>query len=128
MCCFGDFNIVHFPSERMGVTCMTLAMEKFFEFIEDLNKIDLPLEGSSYTWSSGIDQPLMSKIDRALVTPDWEEHYLDVIQKILPRLISYHSPILLEAGGMVRGKSPFRFENMWLKTDGFVNKVQSWWS
>ena len=29
---------------------------------------------------------------------------------------------------MARGESPFRFENMWLKTDGFVDRVQSWWS
>ena len=29
---------------------------------------------------------------------------------------------------MARGKSPFRFENMWLKTKGFVDRVQSWWN
>ena len=29
---------------------------------------------------------------------------------------------------MARGKSPFRFENMWLKMDGFVNRVDSWWN
>ena len=29
---------------------------------------------------------------------------------------------------MARGKSLFRFENMWLKTEGFVDKVQSWWN
>ena len=29
---------------------------------------------------------------------------------------------------MARGKSPFRFEDMWLKTDGFVDRVSSWWN
>ena len=29
---------------------------------------------------------------------------------------------------MERGKSPFRFENMWLKTDEFVDRVYSWWN
>lgn len=28
---------------------------------------------------------------------------------------------------MVRGESPFRFENMWLKTEGFVERVKSLW-
>ena len=29
---------------------------------------------------------------------------------------------------MSRGKSPFRFENMWLKVEGFVDKVCHWWN
>ena len=29
---------------------------------------------------------------------------------------------------MARGKIPFRFDNMWLKTDGFIDRVQSWWN
>ena len=29
---------------------------------------------------------------------------------------------------MSRGKSPFRFENLWLKIDGFVDRVQFWWN
>lgn len=101
---------------------MTPAMENFSEFIKDLNLIYLSLEGGSYTWSSGTDQPLMSRIDKSMVTSEM------VIQRILPRPISYHSPTLLKAWGMARGKSHFSFENMWLKTDGFVDRVQSEWN
>ena len=54
----------------MGGSCLTLAMENFSEFIKELSLIDLPLERESYTWSSGSNQPLMSRIDRALVSHD----------------------------------------------------------
>ncbi|KAL0011411.1 hypothetical protein SO802_006519 [Lithocarpus litseifolius] len=127
-CCIGDFNVVRFPSERSGTSRLSPAMEQFSEFIEDLNLIDLPLEGGRFTWSSGSDQQSMSRIDRVLVSHEWDEHYPDVIQRILPRPVSDHFPILVEVGGMARGKSPFRFENMWLKTDGFTERVYSWWN
>ena len=45
----------------------------------------------------------------------------------MPRLLSNHFPIVLEGGSFQRGRRPFRFENMWLKDEGFVERVRSWW-
>ena len=61
----------------------------------------------------------MSRIDKVLMSHDWEDHYPNVIQRVLPCPILDNFPILVEAGGILRGKNPFRFENMWLKMDGF---------
>uniref|UniRef100_A0A2N9HPF7 Endonuclease/exonuclease/phosphatase domain-containing protein n=1 Tax=Fagus sylvatica TaxID=28930 RepID=A0A2N9HPF7_FAGSY len=127
-CIFGDFNVVRFPSERRGCVRVTPAMEEFSDFIDGYNLIDLPLNGGLYSWCNGAANPSMSRIDRVLVSTDWEEHYPDVVQKLMPKPISDHNPVLLEAGGMARGKSSFKFENMWLKVPEFVDKVQNWWS
>jgi hypothetical protein len=127
-CVFGDFNLARFQSERRGCTRVSTSMVEFSDFIEDLNLVDLSLNGGCYTWSSGSANPSMSWIDRVLVTPEWEEQYPNVVQKLMPRPLSDHSAILLEAGGMVRGKSSFKFENMWLKVPDFLDKVWGWWS
>jgi exonuclease III len=127
-CIFGDFNVVRFPSERRGCVRINPAMVDFSDFIEGFHLVDLPLNGGLYTWCNGSANPSMSRIDRVLVSTDWEKHYPDVVQKLLPKPISDHNPVLLEAGGMARGKSSFKFENMWLKAPDFVDKVQEWWS
>jgi exonuclease III len=127
-CIFGDFNVVRFSSERRGCVRVTPAMEEFSDFIDGFNLIDLPLNGGLYSWCNGAANPSMSRIDRVLVSTDWEEHYSDVVQKLMPKPISDHNPVLLEAGGMARGKGSFKFENMWLKVPEFVDKVQQWWS
>ena len=91
----------------MGGSRLTSAMENFSEFIEELSLLDLPLEGGSYTWSSGSDQSSMSRIDRVLVSHDWEDYYPDVIQRVLLHPISDHFPILVEAGRILRGEKSF---------------------
>ena len=45
-------------------------------------------------------------------------------QRRPPRLLSNHFPILLECDVVRRGRSPFRFENTWLKAGGFIDFVK----
>ena len=41
----------------------------------------------------------------------------------MPSVLSDHFPILLEGGSQRKGRIPFRFENMWLRVDNFVDNV-----
>ena len=44
----------------------------------------------------------------------------------MSRLLLDHFLAVLEGGSFHRGKRLFRFENMWLKDDSFVDRVRSW--
>ena len=124
-CVFGDFNIIRYPAEHLGCNLFSPAMFNFSDFIERNFLVDLPLVEGEYMWFRDSVNPSMSRIDRVLVSTNWEEHFSDVIQRPLPHAVSNHCTILVEARGMARGKSPFKFENMWLKVEGFVDQQLS---
>ena len=102
-------------------------MRKFSEIIEDLELRDLPLQGGSFTWKGGLNNQSHSRLAQFLVSNEWEDHFSGTVQCVLPKPVSDHFPILLDGGGVRSGLMPFRFENMWLKEEGFKEKVQEWW-
>jgi hypothetical protein len=123
-CVGGDFNTVHYPSERAGTTNISPGMNDFSDFIFHSGLIDLPLEDGSFTWSNSLSK---SRLDRFLFSPSLEDHFSRIVQRRLPRTLSDHFPISLSCGFMQRGKSPFRFENMWLTVEGFSDRIKGWW-
>ncbi len=66
----------------------------------------------------------MSRLDRFLVSPDWEEHFSNVHHKLFPRPLSDHFPILLDISGLPSVKGSFKFENMWLNSGGICGESE----
>ena len=122
----GDFNVVRFPFERSGSTSFTAAMWEFSNFISEQGLIDIPLQGGPLTWSNTREVASKARLDRFLFSADWEDKLPSVFQQRLLRLLSDHFPIVLKGGSFQRGRRSFRFENMWLKDEGFVERVGSW--
>ena len=126
-CVGGDFNEVLFPYERIRGGRLSNSMRRFSDIMNDLDLRDLPLEGGPYTWRGGLNGSSMSRIDRFLVTADWENQCNKVTQSCLPRPVSDHFPIMLDSVGVRTGPAPFRFELMWLKYEGFKDLLKGWW-
>jgi len=74
-----------------------------------------------------LDSSAWSKIDRFLVSPAWEAQFPSVSQRRLPKLCSNHFSIILNCGDVLRGSRSFKFENMWLNSESFVDNVKQWW-
>ena len=75
-------------AERKGATRISSGMGDFSEFISDHALIDFPLEGGSFTWSNNHTPPSMSRLDKFLVSPEWDGHFPCLSRRLLPRAVS----------------------------------------
>ena len=86
-CVGGDFNVVRYPEERWGNHGVSCAMRNFNGVINELQLLDLPLQGGDVTWSNGSSA---SRLDRFLVSGEWDEHFSNANQIRLGRSVSDH--------------------------------------
>ncbi|XP_039043460.1 uncharacterized protein LOC120182600, partial [Hibiscus syriacus] len=110
VCLGGDFNAYLDPEEKCGFTQNWHSMDLLRSFIQSSNLMDLPLVGGRFTWSNNRE------------STTW---FPNVIQKMLPKSLSDHNPVLLVEECNNWGPKPFRFYNYMLQEDGFVGAVES---
>ncbi|RVW15175.1 LINE-1 reverse transcriptase-like [Vitis vinifera] len=54
-CLGGDFNIILFQQERSSQRRITSAMRRFAETVDELELVDMPLQGGEFTWNGGLN-------------------------------------------------------------------------
>lgn len=110
----GDFSLTRYPNERSEGNRIIGAMNEFTEWINEMEFIDPPLLGGTYTWRRGDTRTSASRIDRFLYSSQWDESFTQIKQNLMPRLGSDHNPIVLDCGDLNFKKTYFKFEQGWM--------------
>jgi hypothetical protein len=79
----------------------TLALcEIFSNFIYNLRLFGFTSLRGRFTLSNNQDPPTKSRIDRFLLSWDWEEHFSNLSQKVMPQIVSDHCPFILDSANL----------------------------
>jgi hypothetical protein len=92
--------------------------------INNLDLREIVLSGRQFTWANNLPTPTFVKLDHILISTDWELKYPRVTSHALPRILSNHTPLLLDTGISSQPSfKRFKFELSWLFKDDFYNMV-----
>lgn len=128
----GDFNVVTKADEKLGGLQPNLrSMQEFHECISQCQLMDGGYFGSKYTWTNNQsgNARIWARLDRVLFNSAWEADARYFHLKILPRLYSDHSPLVVTGvSHQFVGPLPFRFQRMWVSHDEFNSFVETNWN
>ncbi|XP_042056286.1 uncharacterized protein LOC121800861 [Salvia splendens] len=100
-------------------------MLDFAEAISDCQLLDVGADGPKFTWARG---NVFERLDRVLLGEGWANMLESTHVSNLPRILSDHCPLLVEARlPGPRAKPSFRFQNMWVRYHLFLNEVDRCW-
>lgn len=87
------------------------------------------MSGGMFTWSNNQDPPTLEKLDKILISKDWEDFFPHAIVKKLPREISDHNPLIISCGAP-KNLPPiqFKFDLNWLNNSEFLPLVEKIWT
>jgi len=125
----GDFNIMRRPEDKSSGVFDFKWPNLFNAVIESLDFKEIVMSGRQFTWAGPGDNPIFEKLDRVLVSTDWEDKFPLSTVEPRDRDISDHTPLILNTGASTHHsvQRPFKFERGWLIRDGFYDMVVSVW-
>jgi hypothetical protein len=124
----GDFDILRKESDK-NKPGGTNRWSSLFNSIIDLHDlIELELSGTLYTWSNNRNPPTYEKLDRFLVSLEWDLHYNNVNVSGLSRSFSDHAPLCLKTDFAPPLLRDFRYELCWMLKPNFRKLVENNWS
>jgi hypothetical protein len=123
----GDFNMILHASEKNNRNLDRRSMTSFREFVADQELKEIYMHGRLYTWSNEREVPTMSKIDRALVSVDWDLAFPNAMLQAMASTLSDHAPLHLSLNASFRPKHRFCFESFWVTLPGFREAVMEAW-
>jgi hypothetical protein len=90
---------------------------------------EIEMSGWKFTWANALQVPTYEKLDRVLVSVEWEQKFPLATVDALSREISDHTPLLLDCGQLtnVKNQPQFKFELAWLLRDDFFDIVAEVW-
>jgi hypothetical protein len=124
----GDFNLIRQPENRNKSGGDLSEMNMFNEVISDLDLVEIPFSGRSYTWSNMQHDPLLVKLDWIFTSPTWTLSYPATYVQPLSRPTSDHVPYVLHIGSSIPRSKLFRFENHWTEHGDFLKIVDLHWN
>lgn len=124
----GDFNLIRQPENRNKPGGDLSEMNMFNEAISDLDLVDIPFSGRSYTWSNMQANPLLVKLDWIFTSSTWTLSYPATYVQPLSKPVSDHIPYVLHIGSCIPKSNLFRFENFWTDHRDFLKTVELHWN
>jgi hypothetical protein len=119
----GDFNLYRSVEDRNKPSGDIGDMQMFNDLISNLELVDIPFSGRTYTWSNMQFDPLLTKLDWVFCNPNWSFKFPGTSVQPLSKPISDHSLYVISFGSSIPRACIFRFENFWVEHPDFVKTV-----
>ncbi|GMI76305.1 hypothetical protein HRI_001299800 [Hibiscus trionum] len=121
----GDFNAYLCREEKIGMACNFKTMDRFRNFLDETQLVDLPMQGGCYTWSSNREVPTFVRLDRFLICEELLANFHNLNQILLPKSVSDHNAIALKCECIGWGPKPFKLFNYMLEIEGFEELISN---
>jgi hypothetical protein len=124
----GDFNIIRFSNERNKKCGLHKHSDLFNDLIHKYELIEIQMPCGGFTWSNNQNDPTLVKLDKILMSEDWDTIYPLVHIRKLPWELSDHNPLLVLTEIVNEDKQfVFHFEIGWLSHLKFLEHIERIW-